>query len=38
MVMGKVREPIVKKIYSPNYLIENLGQDDDLDTVLDNWK
>jgi Leucine-rich repeat (LRR) protein len=34
----KVREPIVKKIYCPNYLIENLGQDDELDTVLDNWK
>jgi Leucine-rich repeat (LRR) protein len=34
----KVREPIVKKLYNPNYLIENLGEDDDLDTVLDNWK
>jgi len=33
----KVREPIVKKLYNPNYLIENLG-DDDLDTVLNNWK
>jgi hypothetical protein len=34
----KVREPIVKKLYNPNYLIEKLGQDNDLDTVLDNWK
>jgi Leucine-rich repeat (LRR) protein len=34
----KVREPIVKKLYSPNYLIENLKEEDDLDTVLDNWK
>jgi hypothetical protein len=34
----KVREPKVKKMYSPNYLIENLGQDDDLDTILNNWK
>jgi len=34
----KVREPIAKKLYDPIYLIENLGQDDDLDTVLDNWK
>jgi len=33
----KVREPNIKKIYSPMYLIENLGQDDDLDTVLNNW-
>ena len=35
----KVREPNVKKIYSPKYLIENLGdEDDDLDTALNNWK
>jgi len=34
----KVREPNVKKLYNPNYLIENLGDEDDLDTVLDNWK
>jgi Leucine-rich repeat (LRR) protein len=34
----KVREPKVKKMYSPNYLIENLSEDDDLDIVLDNWK
>jgi Leucine-rich repeat (LRR) protein len=33
----KVREPIIKKLYNPMYLIENLGQDDDLDTVLNNW-
>jgi len=23
--------------YHPNYLIENLGDDDDLDIVLNNW-
>ena len=34
----KVREPNVKKMYNPIYLIENLGEDDDLDTVLNNWK
>ena len=34
----KVREPNAKKIYNPKYLIENLGDGDDLDTVLDNWK
>jgi hypothetical protein len=34
----KVREPNVKKLYNPNYLVENLGDEDDLDTVLDNWK
>jgi len=34
----KVREPIAKKLYDPNYLVENLGEDDDLDTFLDNWK
>ena len=34
----KVREPNVKKMYNPNYLIENLGDEDDLDAVLDNWK
>ena len=34
----KVREPNAKKIYNPKYLIENLGDEDDLDTVLDNWK
>ena len=28
----------VKKLYDPIYLIENLGEDDDLDTVLHNWK
>jgi Leucine-rich repeat (LRR) protein len=33
----KVREPNIKKMYSPMYLIENLGDDDDLDTVLNNW-
>ena len=34
----KVREPNIKRIYSPNYLVENLEDEDDLDTVLDNWK
>ena len=34
----KVRLPNVNKMYSPNYLIEKLGDEDDLDTVLDNWK
>ena len=34
----KVREPSAKKLYNPIYLIENLGEDDDLDTVLNNWK
>jgi Leucine-rich repeat (LRR) protein len=34
----KVRLPNVNKMYSPNYLIENLRNEDDLDLVLDNWK
>jgi Leucine-rich repeat (LRR) protein len=34
----KVRLPNVNKMYNPIYLIENLGDEDDLDTVLDNWK
>jgi Leucine-rich repeat (LRR) protein len=35
----KVREPIAKRMYSPNYLVENLDDNEDnLDTVLDNWK
>ena len=33
----KVREPNVKKLYNPNYLIEILGNEDDLDSVLYNW-
>jgi len=33
----KVREPNVKKMYNPNYLIEKLGEDDDLVSFLDNW-
>jgi hypothetical protein len=33
----KVREPNAKKLYNPNYLIKNLGEDD-LETVLNNWK
>jgi Leucine-rich repeat (LRR) protein len=34
----KVREPNIMKMYHPKYLIENLGENDDLDTFLDNWK
>jgi Leucine-rich repeat (LRR) protein len=34
----KVREPNIKKMYNPIYLVENLGDEDDLDTFLDNWK
>jgi Leucine-rich repeat (LRR) protein len=34
----KVREPSAKKLYNPKYLIENLGDKDDLDEVLKNWK
>jgi hypothetical protein len=34
----KVREPKIKKLYDPIYLIENLGDEDDLDEVLKNWK
>jgi Leucine-rich repeat (LRR) protein len=33
----KVREPNAMRQYGPNYLIENLGDDDDLDEVLYNW-
>ena len=34
----KVREQNAKKIYHPTYLIINLGDEDDLDEVLKNWK
>ena len=34
----KVREPKAKKLYNTIYLIENLNEEDDLDTVLNNWK
>jgi Leucine-rich repeat (LRR) protein len=34
----KVREQNAKKMYSPSYLNKNLGDQDDLDTVLNNWK
>ena len=34
----KVREPSAKKLYNPIYLLENLGDEDDLDAVLNNWK
>jgi Leucine-rich repeat (LRR) protein len=33
----KVIEPKKIKKFHPNYLIENLGDEDDLDTVLHNW-
>ena len=34
----KVREPKIKKLNDPIYLIENLGDEDDLDEVLKNWE
>jgi len=34
----KVLKYIIEKKYHPSYLIENLGDDDDLDEVLNNWK
>ena len=34
----KVREPKIKKLYNPIYLVENLHEYDDLDIVLHNWK
>ena len=34
----KVRGPNIQKLYNPIYLIENLGDDDDLKIFLDNWK
>jgi Leucine-rich repeat (LRR) protein len=37
LLWEKVREPNAMRQYGPNYLIENLGDDDDLDEVLDNW-
>ena len=33
----KVREPNIMQKYHPKYLIENLGEDNDLDEVLNNW-
>ena len=33
----KVREPQIKKMFHPKYLVENLGEHDDLDTFLNNW-
>jgi Leucine-rich repeat (LRR) protein len=33
----KVRKPNAEKLYNPIYLIENLKDDDDLDTFLNNW-
>ena len=37
MVMGKSKKTKYTKRYNLNYLIENLGEDDDLDTLLNNW-
>jgi hypothetical protein len=34
----KVREPKIKKIFHPINLIKILGENDDLDEVLKNWK
>ena len=34
----KVREKHIMDKYYPKYLRENLDEDDDLDTFLDNWK
>ena len=34
----KIREPKIMRTFNPLYLIDNLKDDDDLDTVLDNWK
>ena len=34
----KIREPKIMRTFNPLYLIDNLKEDDDLDTVLDNWK
>jgi Leucine-rich repeat (LRR) protein len=33
----KVREPKIMKKYHPDYLLENLQEDADLDAFLDNW-
>jgi Leucine-rich repeat (LRR) protein len=33
----RVREPKIRKKYHPNYLIENLHENTDLDEVLQNW-
>ena len=33
----KVRESNTKKLFDPNYLVENLKEEDDLETFLDNW-
>jgi len=34
----KVRHPRIMRKYHPNYLVQNLSDDDDLDEVLKNWK
>jgi hypothetical protein len=33
----KVRAPKIKKMSHPKYLVENLGEHDDLNIFLDNW-
>jgi hypothetical protein len=37
MLWEKIREPKIMKKYHPDYLIEHLHQDSDLEIVLDNW-
>jgi hypothetical protein len=34
----KVREPHAQKRFHPNYLLQHLTEDADLDQVLANWK
>jgi len=36
--MEKGIKTIIEKKYYPSNLIKNLGDDDDLDIVLNNWK
>ena len=33
----KIREPQIKQQYHPNYLINNLKEDTDLDVFLSTW-
>jgi Leucine-rich repeat (LRR) protein len=37
LLWEKIREPKIVKKYGPNYLIKHLGDDADLDKVLDEW-
>lgn len=38
LLWENVREPIIKIKYHPNYLVENLKDNDDIDIFLNNWK